>query len=428
VLLVAFLACVWQTNGADGSEPPPVQPGDETNVPSPLSPIPAGLTLDDLEAIAGESNPALVQAAMAVRAAEGRCVQAGLYPNPDLTYIGDEIGNGGTQGLQGAGFIQEIVTANKRQLNQATVSYEVEQARYAWETQRLRIINDVRIGYYSVLLAQKTVEVNEHLVRIGDEGLQTTEKLRAAKAVSLADVLQARIEAQRAHLSLNQAGNRHRSAWRQLTSVLGRPDMEPEPLVGDVEADLPDLNWDDALQHLLTCSPELAQAWAGVERARSNVSLQCAGRRPNFAIAAAAKYDTDNYDTVADIALVVPLPLFNRNQGNILAAQSELTAAENAVRRVELDLRNRLAQVYERYANARRQVESYTGSILPDAKQSLDLISAGYRAGEFNYLEVLTAQRTNFGVSLDYLNSLGQLRASAVELEGMLLRGSLTTN
>ncbi|NLF68921.1 MAG: TolC family protein [Candidatus Anammoximicrobium sp.] len=417
-LVFALLACVGQAGGDEGSGPRDTPPPQATASP--------GLTLADLEAIASESNPTLQQAAMAIQAARGRCLQAGLYPNPEFNYIGDEIGNDGTQGLQGAGFTQEIVTANKRQLSAATASYEVEEARCGWESQRMRILNDVRVGYYLVLLAQKTLAISEQLVRIGDEGLQTTEKLRTAKAVSLTDVLQARIEAQTARLSLNQAENRHRAAWRQLATVLGRPNLEPSPLAGDVDADLPDLNWDNVLQRVLTHSPELAGALAGVERARSNVALQCASRRPNISIAAAAKYDTGSYDSVADLGLVVPLPLFDRNQGNILAAQAELIAAENEVQRVGLDLQNRLAVAFEQYANARRQVETYLARILPDAKQSLDLVNAGYRAGEFDYLQVLTAQRTYFSVTLDYLQSLEQLRASAVELEGMLLRDSLT--
>jgi cobalt-zinc-cadmium efflux system outer membrane protein len=196
-------------------------------------------------------------------------------------------------------------------------------------------------------------------------------------------------------------------------------------LDGNVDADLPDLTWDDVLQRLLTSSPELSQALASLERARSNLALQCARRFPDVSIEAAAKYDTGSYDAVADLAFAVPLPLFNRNQGNIRAAQSDLVAAESELRRVELDLRNRLAGIWEQYANARQQVDSYTRRILPDAKRSWELVSAGYQAGEFNYLDVLTAQRTYFGVSLDYLNSLGQLRTAAVQLEGMLLRNSL---
>jgi cobalt-zinc-cadmium efflux system outer membrane protein len=95
------------------------------------------------------------------------------------------------------------------------------------------------------------------------------------------------------------------------------------------------------------------------------------------------------------------------------------------VRRLELNLRDRLVGVFEQYASARRDVEIYTETILPNATTSLDMIRKGYEQGEFGYLTLLTAQRTFFNVSLSYLSSLGQLCASSVELEGMLLRGGL---
>jgi cobalt-zinc-cadmium efflux system outer membrane protein len=70
-------------------------------------------------------------------------------------------------------------------------------------------------------------------------------------------------------------------------------------------------------------------------------------------------------------------------------------------------------------------VETYTKTILPNAQKSLDLIRIGYREGEFGYLNLLTAQRTYFGVSLDHLRNLREFRSRCVELEGMLLRGGL---
>jgi cobalt-zinc-cadmium efflux system outer membrane protein len=117
---------------------------------------------------------------------------------------------------------------------------------------------------------------------------------------------------------------------------------------------------------------------------------------------------------VADLEMVVPLPLFNRNQGNIMEAQAGLIAAQREVRRVELDLQARLAEAFEQYANGRQHVQTYTDTILPDARQSLDLVGT-----------LLTAQRTFFDVNLSYLNSLSQLWAQTVELEGLLLRGGL---
>ena len=108
-----------------------------------------------------------------------------------------------------------------------------------------------------------------------------------------------------------------------------------------------------------------------------------------------------------------------------MRAQADLISARNEVRRVELDLQDRLAAAFEQYANARRQVETYTSTIVPHAEKSLELTTAGYRLGEFGYLTLLTAQRTYFDVSLNYLANLRELWARCVELEGMLLRGGL---
>ena len=409
-------------------QPALLEPGAAKSDTSPFhqqSDSPASLTLDDLEQIALSWNPTLVQARMAVRAAQGRYVQAGLYPNPEIGYAGADVGIEGTAGQQGAVLGQEIVTSGKLRLGRAVASYEVQQVRYGWEMQQWRVLNDVRAGYYEVLLAQKMIEVNEDLARIGEEGVNVTEQLRAAMEVGRADVLQARIEAQMAKLNLNEARDYHRAAWRRLAAVLGRPEMEPAPLAGDVDEDPAEFNWEETLTQLLTQSPELGQARAGVERARCELAYQYAQRIPNFGVGVGAKYDHAARNALADVEVILPLPLFNRNQGNIINAQADLIAAQHEVRRVELSLHDQLAATFEQYANARRQVKTYASSVLPDAKASLDLIGAGYREGEFGYLVLLTAQRTFFHVNLNYLANLRELWTRSVELEGLLLRGGL---
>lgn len=103
---------------------------------------------------------------------------------------------------------------------------------------------------------------------------------------------------------------------------------------------------------------------------------------------------------------------------------AELTAATSDDQRVQPSLKQWLAAAYERYANARQQVERYEKDILPDAQSSLDLMNTGYKAGEFGYLLLLTTQRTYFQTNLAYLDTLLQLRESTVEIEGLLLPGS----
>jgi outer membrane protein, heavy metal efflux system len=95
------------------------------------------------------------------------------------------------------------------------------------------------------------------------------------------------------------------------------------------------------------------------------------------------------------------------------------------VRRVALELQQQLAVAFEQYQNARCQSEKYANEILPNAQTSLDLVTSGYRQGEFSYLTLLTAQRTFFQANLAYLDSVRDLRSTSVIIEGNLLEGSL---
>jgi outer membrane protein, heavy metal efflux system len=384
-----------------------------------------GLSLGQLEQIALTRNPTLCQAVMRINAARGQCQQVGLYPNPVAGYISEEMGTNGTAGKQGAFVSQEFVTGGKLKYNRAVAGQEVQQAQWAWQSQKYRVLNDVRSIYYDVLYAQQTIEINEKLVHIGEESVKTAQNLFAAKEVSRVDVLQASVEADTTRLQLQNARNRHQAVWQRLTAVIGEPEMEPAALDGRLEDNLPQLSWGTILEQVLSTSPQLAEARAGMERARCQVARQYAERMPNVDLRATVEYDNEIKQNIAGVEAGLPLPFFNRNQGNIAKAQSQLIAAQNEVRRVELDLRQRCASIFEQYSNASGQVQKYTGDILPNASKTLELVQSGYRQGEFNYQTLLISQRTYFQANLSYLESLRQLRLSAVALEGLLLSGGL---
>ena len=409
------------------TEPTFLPPADPAYAPEVIE-APAAesdTTLAELEQTALANNPTLVQAAARIRAAEGKCLQAGYYPNPTIGYRGEEIGVEGSVGQQGAFVGQEIVTAGKLRLRSAVAASEVARAEFAWQVQRARVVNDVRAVGCEVLVAQRIVEVNQELVRIGQQAVQAAENLLKGQEVSRVDLLQARIEADSAKLQLHDAVNRHLAAWRRLAALVGVPDMEPARLADDLNGELPELSWEESLRHLLAESPELAEAYCGVERARAAVARECAEWVPNLNVEAGVRYDDDTDDTIVGLEVGLPLPIFNRNQGNICRAQAQLVAAENEVRRIELTLQDRLATAFRRYANARHRAKKTASEILPNAKASLDLVKTGYGQGEHDYLTLLTAQRTYSRVNLTYLQSLLEYHANRVSIEGFLLSGGL---
>ena len=119
------------------------------------------------------------------------------------------------------------------------------------------------------------------------------------------------------------------------------------------------------------------------------------------------------------------MPLFNRNQGGIAAAQAELAIAERELNRLDLALRVRLAQAFRDYNNARSAVDRYRQVILPRAERAYQMYLASFRQMAAAYPQVLISQRTMFQVREDYLNALVSLHQSATSIEGFLLTGAL---
>lgn len=396
-----------------------------------LPPVEAdqGLTLDMLEQMALGSNPSVGRAAALVQAARGAALQAGLGPNPSVGYEGQQIGSGGLAEQHGVLFSQEVVRGGKLQLSRAVADRERMRLEQELSAQQLKVLTDVRIAYYQVLLAERQIELAEELGRISEEGSTTVGKLFGANEVGKADVLQAQLEVENAHILVTNARNRYESAWRGLSAVVGNPNLAPQHLEGNAESPARDFNYDDALTRVLSLSPELASKTLEVDRAR--IALQRARVEPvaNVSFQGLVNWQDNGIGGKPDggLAVSIPLPIFNRNQGGIARAEHELIAARQGLSTAELSVQSRLAQVFEQLQNARNQVSRYRTTILPTAQESLELTRRVYTSGETNYTAMLTAQRTYSQTNLNYFDALRQLRIAEVQIDGLLLSGSLSS-
>lgn len=399
-------------------EPVAVAPLDETATP---------LTLEQLEQMALTANPSIAEARARVEATRGKWLQVGLPPNTLVGYSAQQLGSGGTAEQQGLFVGQEFVRGNKLQLNRAVAAQEVQQTEQLLAVQQQRVITDVRLAFYDVLVAQRRSALAKELVTIAQQAIQTAEALLRAMEVSQVDVMRARIELQSAQLAQKNAENLHEAAWSRLTAVLGHESLPRRDLTGDLERTLEAINPDEVIARLVSESPEMAAALTDVERARWAVNRAHAEPIPNIDVQAVVQSDNGTGSSNANLQVSMPIPWLNRNQGGIRQAHAEVVAAERAVDRLEFSFKQRLATVYQRYANARNQVVDYSkeGGILANSRTTLDFVRRAYQAGELNYLDLITAQRTFSQTNLAYIESLGELWAAIVEIDGMLLKGSL---
>ena len=419
----------YRSSPAPEAIEPPAVDAAKQDTAQPLSPQPlpptGALTLELLEELAFAENPAISQAAARVRALRGKCLQVGLPPNPSVGYLASEVGNDGAAGQQGGFVGQQFITAKKLQRNRAVVVAEINRAQQQLAAIQRRVRTDVRQAYYEALLAQRRIELAEELVYLSTEAVKASQSLVDAQELALPGLLQTEVQQQNALVLLGTSRNNRQQAWRRLSAIVGGNELPVQRLEGDVTVLPEPLDWDEQLSRLQTQSPEIAAAMASVVRAQRALNRACVEPVPNINTQISVQFDDATDDTVAGVQVGIPIPIWNRNQGGIYQAKAEVTQAVRNVDRVERNLNRRLADAFRRYADAQVTANNYAGNVLPRSEKTLQLVQHGFTQGEVGYLDLLAAQQTFSQTNLAYLDALGSLWQSYVEIDGMLLTGSL---
>ncbi len=397
-------------------------------VPSPVSESESPLTLADLQRLALAYHPALGRAEAQVDAACGRWVQVGLRKNPMLGYEGTDIGESGSAGKQGGFLRQEFVTGNKRQLAREVAQREMQQRQQDLEVVRQRVLGDVQAHYLEAAFAERRIELLSELAELAAREVELMQQLRTAQEVSTLDLLT--VQRVHAEVTLQKRRGEHQlaTARRKLAAVVGVTQLAPTRLAEPPRPETPLSDWKDLWDRLLAESPQLASALAARQRAEANLQLARAGRRPNVELLAGVQNDMLVQETLANVALGVPLPLFDRNQGAICEAEAELSAAENEIERVRMNLQHRLASSFGAWLDARRRAEYYAENILPNLRQSLKLVERAFQQKQLDYLTVVRTQKELIQTRLEQLEAEQQTHAALAELDNLLLADSLESS
>jgi len=357
--------------------------------------------------------------------ARGQWVQQGLPPNPMIGYIGDEIGDEGSAGMHGIIFGQRFITAGKLRLNRQVAAEQLALMERQLQTQRLRVTGEIARRFYEVALVDRRLQTLEELTQLAHQTVQAIETLYRAQEAPLSNLLQAESEAALANLNLQQERIRKRAAWERLAAVVGVPELPIKPLEAELEGALISWDWSLAWGQVLEQSPEVKAAAAEVERARWALRAAMAQRIPDIDVETMLKHHNISGDNSVTISVTLPLPLFDRNQGAILAAQAELKAAEANLRRVQLELQGRLANAAEELLQAQCAVEKYRQEVLPRVRRSLELIQQGYQQGEVQFIDLLNAQQDFRKNELEYFAALERAFSAQSTLQSLLASNGL---
>jgi cobalt-zinc-cadmium efflux system outer membrane protein len=387
------------------------------------------VTLTELEELALQNHPATVASAAGVTAARERARQSAAWPNPIVGYSGEEVTAGAPEKRGQHGFFveQTIPLGGKLQLSRSALEKSVQQTEAARDLQRLRILSSVRRSFYSVLLMERRIEVQERLAALASEAVGVTAQLFNVGAADRPDFLEIEIESRRIQLRLNRSRNELVALRAALAAAVGVADVGSRPLAGRIDEALPVLERDAAVRAVIEQSPELRIARAELEQTRAITAR--AGREtfPDLHLRGGGAYNREPWDSSdrsigwqGTLEAGISVPLFNRNTSGVAAARADEARAQAELTRVELALESRAAILFANYAAARDASAAHRTEILPRAEEAYRLYLTRYREMAAAYPQVLVAQRTLFELSAEYFDHLNEAWQAALNLQSYL--------
>ena len=390
------------------------------------------MTVNEFVTRALADNPDMRAVRLEVEAAEGRLRQAGLRPNPMLEL-------GGQKAISPDSNLNVGVTVpldlNGRKEGRVGVAErEVDMKRALARDRERRLRAEVRMKAGDLLAAQRNLRVTEELLSVNREALALLgERVRQGATPPLEESL-LQVEVNRLDASQKLLVGRVDVFTTQLKALAG---MEPdESLVLRGELAGPPLSVDHSLAvreaftaraDLEATRAEAAMATAQIRKeqaeGRWDASINVGYQRQNFGFNLNGLTSSGALRPIQDVfhyfggGVSITLPVWNRNQGNIAAAQAAARAAERRVDAAALAVRQEVQSALFQYEAAQRSLRVYERGVRDTAHHNLDVVRQTYQLGRTTLLDVIAEQRRFIDVENGYTEALKQVYDAMVDVQ-----------
>lgn len=384
----------------------------------------AGLSLPEALAAAFAHNPELAAAGREVGVAEGERHQAGLLPNPELSWEAEDTRR--DTRTTTVTLSQPFELGGKRGARVAVATIGQAIAQLELERQRNGLRADVVQAFHTALRAQTALELAQQSQALTERGLRVVQGRVTAGQASPVEATRAQVQLAQAQSEVGRAASQRSVAYQALARLTGSPLATFDHLQA-AKLSPGAAPTAEALLDKVEQTAEWRLAAAQVERGEASLGSEKAQRIPDLTVSLGSQYSREDRERVNVVGLSMPLPLFDRNQGNVLVAARRADQARDLRNAVELRLRSETRSALSQWATAMQEVQAYDRTILPSAQQAVDTAIRGFEMGKFAFLDVLDAQRTLIEARGLYLAALAAATDARAQLERVYgdLEGSL---
>ncbi len=380
---------------------------------------PGPLTLERAMELAAAGNFTLSAAQKEVDANEGSVMQAGVIPNPEIAATIEDTRKESRTTTGQLNIPLELGGKRSARITAAEKGRELAQAQLS--VTRAEVRSNVIRAFFAVLVAQERIKLASGSVEIAKKGAVAAARRVAAGKISPVEETKAKVEQANAELELDNANAELRSARAALAALWGNSVPQFSEAQGDLET-LPARPGLSELLIELEHSPLVQADQIELDRRQALVGVERSRQYPDVTVSVGAKRDNSANRNMAVLGVSIPLPLFDRNQGNLYEALRRADKAQDELLANRLRLMTEMQQASTELAVSRQSAQTLKSTILPASEQAYNAAVRGFDAGKFNFLDVLDAQRTLFQARIRYLDVLAKLYQSTTTIDRLLGR------
>lgn len=396
-----------------------------------VAPLPA-ITIDQAVQEALQNNPGLLAEKLGIPVAETAVITARLRPNPVVSASSDHLdwlGSGFSE-VNGAGPTETALRidfpferAHKREYRVDTAGYaqKIAEARVADSIRRLRL--DVTLACIDVMEARARLDLANDNLKSLEAVVQLNETRLKGGAIPPIELTRSRVAMLQFRSNVKTAELALTTARIKLQTLLGRaPGEMPVDISDPLKIPIPPAA--PALDQIRACAlsvrPDIQAARLDQARSQSELRLQLANGKVDYAAGAEYRRQQGVNGTGNSVGFFfsVPLPVFNRNQGEIARVSSEEVQLQKQMDALQSQVSGEVTGAYREYETARQLIGDIESDLLGLSQEARNTTTYVYQAGAGSLLDVLDAQRafnetmsTYYDAQADYRRAVSRLAA-----------------
>ena len=388
------------------------------------SALPTTITLDDAIQMALQHNHNMLAVRSTIQQSEADEKTANMRPNPSLfadweylplgspakqnpeVYGGQTIGDylhNNTEGDIGLSYL--IERGKKRQHRvQAAKDITAQTKSLVADNERSLTFNVASL-FVNVQLAESALELAERDLKSFQQTVDLGELRYNKGAISVDDYLKIKLQLLQFETDYQQAQLAKVQALSDLRQLLGYESVAPDlNVVGAFDYQPVKGNLEDFQLKALQNRPDLRAAQEGVTAARSQYEVQRTIAKPDVTVQ--GNYSHVNAINAATIYASIPLPIFNRNQGNIEHTRIAMTQAQEQEKAANGQVLTDVHDAYEGLRASDHVIQLYRSGYLDVAQKNRDISEYAYKRGAASLLDFLDAERSYRTTQLAYRQAL----------------------